>query len=301
MPIVYEEEDVKILGQKERKREYKRIKKMVYGSDKEFASDKEKMKAYLKEYYQDHKEKIIARAKASQERLKSIDDKERDERLEESSQLRKLKHNLEMCRKNPLRARVSQNALKQILIEEEQRRAEQYLNKDNMKKRMLCIVGDSGVGKTLVSLHLKNHCDANVICSFTTRPPRETEVEGRDHHFIDVVPPEDQLLAYAEYGAYKYYALKSQVFGPLTVYVVDEVGLLDLMERHGDEFEIYSVYIMRDRKLRLQREVSAARMNRDKMRKRLDLGFYNYVIENNGTKKELFNNIERIYSEVKEK
>ena len=303
MAIVYEDDEVlSFEDKKERKRNYRRIQNMVSGSKKRYRVEhREEILEYLRNYYQANKERIKAASIASRARLRSIDDKEREARLEEAAQLRKLKHNLEVCRKHHEKAKVSQNMLKQLLIEEEERRAEQYLNQDNMKKKMLCIVGDSGVGKTLVSLHLKNYCDANVICSFTTRPPRETEVEGRDHHFIDVVPPDEQLLAYAEYGKYKYYALKSQVFGPLTVYVVDEQGLLDLKERHGDEYEIYSVYIMRDRKLRLRRGITAARMNRDKERKRLDLGFYNYVVENNSTKKELFINIERIYFEVKEK
>ena len=170
-----------------------------------------------------------------------------------------------------------------------------------MKKRILCIVGESGTGKTLVSLHLKYECGANVICSYTTRPPRDTEVEGRDHHFIDIVPPEDELLAYAEFGMYKYYATKAQVFGPCTVYVIDEQGIRDLLERHADEYEIYSVYLIRDKKLREERGITKGRMNRDKNRKLLDLSFYNYVLENNSTKRELFLNIERIYNEVKNK
>ena len=170
-----------------------------------------------------------------------------------------------------------------------------------MKKKILCIVGESGTGKTLASLHLKYHCDANVICSYTTRPPRDTEVEGRDHHFIDIVPPEEELLAFANFGQYKYYAMKSQVYGPCTVYVIDEQGIRDLMERHADEYDIYSVYIVREKELRRDRGVDLRRMKRDENRKLLDLSFYNYVIENNGTKRELFLNIERIYNEIKNK
>lgn len=85
------------------------------------------------------------------------------------------------------------------------------------------------------------------------------------------------------------------------VYVIDEQGIRDLLERHADEYEIYSVYLTRDKSLRRERGITSSRMNRDKNRKLLDLSFYNYVIENNGTKKELFLNIERIYNEVKNK
>lgn len=109
------------------------------------------------------------------------------------------------------------------------------------------------------------------------------------------------MLAYAEFGMYKYYATKAQVYGPCTVYVIDEQGIRDLMERHGDEYEIYSVYLVRDKKLRRERGITKERMQRDKKRKLLDLSFYNYILENNGTKRELFQNIERIYNEVKNK
>ena len=299
MAIVYEEEKgYELVDKNDLKRANDRLKHTITGYQKRYnAAHKNEIRAYLREYYKQNKDKY--KPKPRQVKT-SVEEDERTDRLFDSQQLRKLKKSLKTSLSNPERARVNQNQLKQILIEEEIRRANEYLNPVNMKK-LLCIVGESGVGKTLVSLHLKNYCDANVICSFTTRPPRETEVEGRDHHFIDVVPPDEELLAYADFGPYKYYALKSQVFGPCTVYVVDEKGLIDLLERHKDEYRIFSVYITRDRKLRLKHGVSSQRMDRDKTRKRLDLEFFDYVIENNGTKRELFNNIERIFKEVKEK
>ena len=200
------------------------------------------------------------------------------------------------------RCRVTPTVVSKILREEIAGRVRNYLNKDkNMKQKILCIVGESGSGKTLASLHLKYKCGANVICSYTTRPPRDTEVEGRDHHFIDIVPPEEELLAFAMFGGYKYYATKAQVFGPCTVYVIDEQGIRDLMERHSDKYDIYTVYLTRERQLKLDRGVDVHRINRDKKRNLFDLSFYNYVIENNGTKRELFLNIERIYNEIKNK
>jgi len=200
------------------------------------------------------------------------------------------------------RGRVTPTRLKMLMLTILERRINEYLNPtNNMEKlKILCIVGGSGCGKTLASLHLQNHKNANVICSFTTRPPRETEVEGRDHHFIDIVPDRTEMIAYTHYGMHYYYALKSQVFGPCTVYVIDEKGLANLRTDWGDQYDIYTVLIKRTKALRRRCGIDQTRLRRDEKRQLNDED-YDYVIENNGTKKDLFDNIERIYEEVKNK
>lgn len=257
----------------------------------------------MRDWYAKNKERKAQYYQENKERL-NAEDWERKKNNLEYQHLTQLRTNLRQVMKRvPTghRGRVTPIVLVRILKEEIAGRVRNYLDNNKSMKKILCIVGESGTGKTLASLHLKYKCDANVICSYTTRPPRDTEVEGRDHHFIDIIPPKDELLAYAEFGMYKYYATKAQVYGPCTVYVIDEQGIRDLMERHGDEYEIYSVYLVRDKKLRRERGITKERMQRDKKRKLLDLSFYNYILENNGTKRELFQNIERIYNEVKNK
>lgn len=199
------------------------------------------------------------------------------------------------CRMTPLRMR-------RILLDILQARIDKYLNPEKyMNNKILCIVGESGAGKTLASLHLQNKLGANVICSFTTRPPRSTEIEGREHHFINIVPDPNELLAYTNFGGYEYYALKTQVFGECTVYVIDEDGLRNLREEHGNEYRIFSVYITRSWSNRKASGINKRRIERDYNRETLPLNEYDWVIENNSTKKDLFNNIEDIYNEVKNK
>lgn len=200
------------------------------------------------------------------------------------------------------RGKVTTTRLKVLMKEILQFRINEYLNPvENMEKlKIMCIIGGSGCGKTLASLHLKYHKDANVICSFTTRPPRETEVEGRDHHFIDIVPDRTELIAYAHFGGAYYYATKWQVFGPCTVYVVDEKGLENLRKDFGDVYDIHTVLIKRDKALRRKSGVDETRIRRDERRNLKDED-YDYVIVNNGKKAELFSSIERIYEEIKNK
>lgn len=216
---------------------------------------------------------------------------------------RLLSQNLMLAkRKRHKRGRVTKLRLRKIMYDILLRRVDRYSNPEKyMNNKILCIVGDSGAGKTLASLHLQNKLGANVICSFTTRPPRVTEVEGREHHFINIVPDPNELLAYASFGGWEYYALKTQVWGDCTVYVVDEQGLLQLKEEHGDKYRIFSVYITRTKANRMRVGIKHNRIERDENRLKLPMETYDWVIDNNSTKKNLFVNIEAIYNEVKNK
>ena len=52
--------------------------------------------------------------------------------------------------------------------------------------RLLLIAAPSGAGKTsLVRELLRSHPNLRFSVSYTTRPQRPTEVEGRDYHFVD--------------------------------------------------------------------------------------------------------------------
>ncbi len=205
-------------------------------------------------------------------------------------------------KKHNKRGRITPLRLKRILYNILLRRIDKYENPEKyMNNKILCIVGESGAGKTLASLHLQNKLEANVICSYTTRPPRPTEIEGREHHFINIVPDPNELLAYANFGGYEYYALKTQVWGDCTVYVIDEQGLRNLREEHGNEYQIFSVYMTRSWSERRKSGIKPKRMERDASREKIALEEYDWVIENNSTKKAMFEQIEAIYNEVKNK
>lgn len=221
----------------------------------------------------------------------------------QQAQVNMIEHNLkDTSHYSRGRGSVTPFKLRMLMREILEARIDRYLNPEKYmgKLKIMCIIGGSGCGKTLASLHLKYHKDANVICSYTTRPPRSTEVEGREHHFIDIVPDRTELIAYAHFGGYYYYATKLQVFGPCTVYVVDEKGLDNLRKDFGDVYDIYTVLIKRKKTLRRKVGVDDTRIRRDERRCLKDED-YDYVIENNGMKKELFINIERIYEEIKNK
>lgn len=49
---------------------------------------------------------------------------------------------------------------------------------------MLVLVGESASGKSSIEKYLVENCGYNKIVSYTTRQPREGEVDGVDYHFI---------------------------------------------------------------------------------------------------------------------
>lgn len=295
MPIIYEEVEKKSeLSQKEKNRLKERI---LYSNGKRQVKYNEthalKIKEYLRNYYLKNKQqKLIDKGIINPENPGSLG------KIRSAKENRIIKR-IEESEKNPIRTRISLQDVKNIMEEILIGRCKNYSNNDKMKKKIMCIIGESGVGKTLASLHLQYHLKANVICSFTNRPPRETEIEGREHHFIDIEPPKDDILAYAKFGGYDYYALKSQVTGPCTVYVIDEDGFRNLKDKFGNEYDLFTVYITRSKKLREDRDIDRGRMQRDKRRKKLDK--YDYTVVNESTKAEFFRQIEEIYNEIKEK
>jgi guanylate kinase len=74
---------------------------------------------------------------------------------------------------------------------------------------LVVLVGPSGTGKsTLAQRLLTEFQDLTLSVSFTTRPPRPGEVDGRDYHFIDRA----QFLRMVERGEFLEWA---EVFGNL--------------------------------------------------------------------------------------
>ena len=85
----------------------------------------------------------------------------------------------------------------------------------------------------------------------------------------------------------------------VNIIMIDNAMFRIIGDAYPDEYELYSVLIRRD--IRLRRIVSVENDQSFKSANGYPLTFYNYTIENNGTKRELFNNIERIYNEIKGK
>ncbi len=159
--------------------------------------------------------------------------------------------------------------------------------------KLITITGPSGAGKDTVARMLSDLGGYKVICSYTTRPKREGEIDGVDHHFVEKCDvPHDKMLAYTQYGGYEYWTTIEQV-GDKAIYVIDEDGLKSLCKKFPN-IELFKICVSAHEKTRLHRGVSKERIARDKTRKLLPLLFYDYVVFNNFSVEQLFKTLQKV-------
>lgn len=140
------------------------------------------------------------------------------------------------------------------------------------------MVGASGSGKTTLAMHLESKGISHLV-SYTTRPQRDGEINGREHWFVDedAMPSRDVMLAYAHFGGHHYWTTIHQVTPsvPMT-YAIDEKALLEMTEKFGHQIRFIKVYIRRDNLSDIERD----RLNRDKDRIVLPDKYYDIIIDN---------------------
>ena len=159
--------------------------------------------------------------------------------------------------------------------------------------KLITITGPSGAGKDTVARMLSEMSGYKVLCSYTTRPKREGEIDGVEHHFVETCNvPRDKMVAYTQYGGYEYWVSLDQLKDK-SIYVIDEDGLKYLRKRFPD-IELFKICVSARESTRLSRGVSRDRIDRDKQRKRLPLSFYDAVIFNNDSLNALRDEVERV-------
>ena len=121
------------------------------------------------------------------------------------------------------------------------------------KKTIFCILGESGSGKdTLVEYTLKEFkLDLKPVLSYTDRPIRQGEQNGKEHVFLSkeemtefLKSNKKDIAAYTQIGetGYRYCAMTS-VIDRSDIYIIDPNGLKEFKERTGDRYNIVSIYI----------------------------------------------------------
>jgi guanylate kinase len=112
---------------------------------------------------------------------------------------------------------------------------------------IIVLVGASGSGKSALEKEISSHYGYNKVISYTTRPKRENEVNGRDYHFISekssqVILEQGLFAEYDEYSQNrKYGSLISDYKNGNGVAVLTPNGLRQVKERCKDS--IFSVYV----------------------------------------------------------
>ena len=164
--------------------------------------------------------------------------------------------------------------------------------------KLITITGPSGAGKDTVARMLSEMGGYQVLCSYTTRPKREGEIDGVEHHFVKQCNvPRDKMVAYTQYGGYEYWVTIDHVTDK-AIYVIDEDGLKSLCKKSTD-IELFKICVSAYEETRIRRGVSQERMSRDKQRKMMPLAFYDAVIFNNGSYRQLYYEVQRVRYMIK--
>lgn len=76
---------------------------------------------------------------------------------------------------------------------------------------LITITGPACAGKSTFEKELVSNKGWNRITSFTTREPRQGEVDGVDYFFLEEPPPESDVVEQVEYNGKFYGILKSEL------------------------------------------------------------------------------------------
>lgn len=125
---------------------------------------------------------------------------------------------------------------------------------------IIVLLGASGSGKSTIENILSKDYGYEKIISYTTRPQRSGEINGKDYHFIDNCKFQDALRKglFAEYDEYSqerfYGTLKSDYQKGNKVVVLTPNGLRQL-KRSCDNEDIYSILIDANLGTRIKRYI----------------------------------------------
>ena len=108
------------------------------------------------------------------------------------------------------------------------------------------ITGPSGVGKNTIIEAMSTDLDFYFSVSHTTRPQRESEVDGKDYHFVTEdkfksLVDENLMIEYEQYGGFYYGTSKKEILKESNIILLDlEVnGATKLLSENDDFIGIF--------------------------------------------------------------
>ena len=170
---------------------------------------------------------------------------------------------------------------------------------------MIVLVGESASGKTSIEKYLVDNYGYNKIVSYTTRDPRDGEVDGIDYHFINL----EQFYKlrsqgfFAETAVYNdwYYGVAKEDCTDNKVAVLTPHGLRQVSKIK--DINIISFYINVPRRDRLIKILQRGDSIEESYRRNLsDVGQFDgiedevdYIIHNDGYKKSIAEIAEEVH------
>ena len=134
------------------------------------------------------------------------------------------------------------------------------------KKQIFCFVGETNSGKdTIVNRICEMDKRFSTVISYTSRPKRDNETDGVEHHFVDsdtikdiMTNRPDDVVAYTKISqdlfssGYEYLATIDEL-DKGNIYIIDPHGIEYLRSKFGDIYEIIAIYIYAPLEIRRKR------------------------------------------------
>lgn len=116
-------------------------------------------------------------------------------------------------------------------------------------KTIICIVGKTGTGKDTIARYIQEKYGIGMVCSYTTRPKREIEVDGREHYFISKIKmaaicATEHVIAYTinDKTGIEYCATAESITDKNIVYIINPKGIEYLKEHLPEGFQLAIMY-----------------------------------------------------------
>jgi len=162
------------------------------------------------------------------------------------------------------------------------------------RPKILCIIGESGSGKTHVAEYIEKMYGIPMIRSHTDRKPRNPG--DKDHTFhtkqsFNKFKLED-MIAYTEWEGTRYCCFHEDV-GRCNTYVIDESGYSMLKTKYNEQYNVRGLRIYRDGGAR-KNSVGDDRVARDKGKFNLYSGDWDFEVYNDSFLSKLNRDVDKI-------
>lgn len=181
---------------------------------------------------------------------------------------------------------------------------------------LICILGISNSGKSTIARYLKEAYGIKEVVSYTTRPPRQGEIDGREHYFIDEAKM-DALLESGETFAYTYddktnvsycALVKDVASSDDLVYIINPDGI-EYIENHNSTVDYKVIYVDVSYEVAISRglfrgddiKVLQTRLKSELAEFELykSEGLYDYYIDGTKSVKEVQSEVDNIIKSIK--
>jgi guanylate kinase len=177
---------------------------------------------------------------------------------------------------------------------------------------ILGIVGKTNSGKDGVAKYIKEKYDVPMVVSYTTRPKRDYETNGKEHWFVDKdkmaeLKNRDDVIAYTinEKTGIEYCAIAGALDSENMTYIINPEGIKWFYNNCKDNsLRMYSIYVDSKEEDIIHRginrgdDVETLKLRLDSEREEFnefrDGYLYDYLVDNDKTLDSLYHKIDRI-------